>query len=150
MPRRPRLIVLLVLAAAVTAAIVSVADGATSSSLESKIGAASGKEGEIRSGIHADSHQIAGFQGNIDDLQTRLSALESSLAVEQSLLDGIRSQLSVARTRLAALQVQLRHDRKVLVAQVIAAYESPPPDIATTSIGEKTNVKACACPTPIP
>jgi len=131
MPRRPRLIVLLVLAAAVTAAIVSVADGATSSSLESKIGAASGKEGEIRSGIHADSHQIAGFQGNIDDLQTRLSALESSLAVEQSLLDGIRSQLSVARTRLAALQVQLRHDRKVLVAQVIAAYESPPPDIAT-------------------
>jgi len=131
MPRRPHLVVLLALAATSAAALVSVAYGASAGSLESKIGAAGSKEGEIRSGIHADSRQIDGFQGNIDDLQTRLSALESSLQVEQGLLDSIRSQLSVARTRLAALQVQLRHDRKVLVAQVIAAYESPPPDIAT-------------------
>ncbi|HTZ87733.1 MAG TPA: hypothetical protein VMB05_13785 [Solirubrobacteraceae bacterium] len=130
MLKRPHLIIL-ALAVAVAAALVSVAYGASAGSLESKIGAAGSKEGEIRSGIHADSHRITGFQGNIDDLQTRLSALESSLAVEQSLLDGIRSQLSVARTRLAALQVQLAHDRRVLVAQVIAAYESPPPDIAT-------------------
>lgn len=131
MPRRPHLIALLALALAAGAALVSVAYGASAGSLEGKIGAAGSKEGEIRSGIHADSHAIAGFQGNIDDLQTRLSALESSLQTEQSLLDGIRSQLSVARTRLAALRVQLAHDRKVLVAQVIAAYESPPPDIAT-------------------
>jgi peptidoglycan hydrolase CwlO-like protein len=133
MPRRAHLIVVLVfvLAAAATAALGSVADGSTPGALEGKIGAAQEKEGEIRSGIHHDSHQIAGFQGNIEDLQTRLSALESSLEVEQNLLDGIRSQLSVARTRLAALRVQLAHDRKVLVAQVVAAYESPPPDIAT-------------------
>ena len=39
--------------------------------------------------------------------------------------------MGAARTRLAALQVQLVHDRKVLVAQVVAAYEAPPPDIAT-------------------
>ncbi|MFI4990667.1 MAG: hypothetical protein ACHQHO_07100 [Solirubrobacterales bacterium] len=119
------------LAAAVTAALGSVADGSTPGALESKIGAAQSKEGEVRSGIHADSHQIAGFQGNIDDLQTRLSALESSLAAERSLLESIRSQLSVARTRLAALRVQLAHDRRILVAQLVASYESPPPDIAT-------------------
>jgi len=123
--------VALLLAAATTATLGSVADGSTPGALEGKIGAAQSKEGEVRSGIHADSHQIAGFQGNIDDLQTRLSALESSLAAERSLLDSIRSQLSVARTRLAALQVQLGHDRRILVAQLVAAYESPPPDIAT-------------------
>ena len=120
-----------VLSAAATAALGSVADGSTPGALESKIGTAQSKEGQVRSGIHADSHQIAGFQGNIDDLQTRLSALESSLAAERSLLESIRSQLSVARTRLAALQVQLAHDRRILVAQLVASYESPPPDIAT-------------------
>jgi peptidoglycan hydrolase CwlO-like protein len=131
MAKHTRPILALLLAAAVTTAIVSVAAGSTPGALEGKIGATQSKEGEVRAGIHADSHQIAGFQGNIDDLQSRLDALESSLEVEQNLLDGIRSQLSVARTRLAALKVQLAHDRKVLVAQVVAAYESPPPDIAT-------------------
>jgi peptidoglycan hydrolase CwlO-like protein len=121
----------LVLAAGVTVALGSVASGSTPGALEGKIGAAQGKEGEVRSGIHADEHQIAGFQGNIDDLQTRLQALESSLAAERSLLESIRSQLSVARTRLAALTVQLAHDRRILVAQLVASYEAPPPDIAT-------------------
>jgi peptidoglycan hydrolase CwlO-like protein len=128
---RGSIVVVLALAAGATVALGSVASGSTPGALEGKIGAAQSKEGQVRSGINADEHQIAGFQGNIDDLQTRLSALESSLEVEQRLLDSIRSQLSVARTRLAALQVQLAHDRRILVAQVVAAYESPPPDIAT-------------------
>ena len=105
--------------------------GATSHSLESRIAASQAREGELRSGVGADTHQIEGFQGNIDDLQTRLSALESSLSVERNVLSSLRSQLGAARTRLASLQVQLAQDRKVLVAQVVASYESPPPDIAT-------------------
>ncbi|HWG08059.1 MAG TPA: hypothetical protein VN672_03525 [Solirubrobacteraceae bacterium] len=121
----------LVLAAGATLGSVVVASGASSGALEEKIAASRAKEGQVRAGIGADTHQIAGFQGNIADLQERLSALESSLAVERSLLESIRSQLSVARTRLAALQVQLDHDRRILVAQVVAAYEAPPPDIAT-------------------
>jgi peptidoglycan hydrolase CwlO-like protein len=128
---RASILAVIALASGTVIALGSVASGSTPGALEGKIGAAQSKEGEVRSGISADEHQIAGFQGNIDDLQARLSALESSLQVERSLLDSIRSQLSVARTRLAALRVQLAHDRRILVAQVIAAYESPPPDIAT-------------------
>ncbi len=105
--------------------------GSTPGALEGKISATGAREGEVRSGIHADTRQIDGFEGSIEDLQARLSALESSLTIERNLLASIRSQLSVARTRLAALQVQLAHDRKVLVAQVVASYEAPPPDIAT-------------------
>jgi peptidoglycan hydrolase CwlO-like protein len=121
----------LVIVGAASFAIGSAASGSTPGALEGKISAAQAREGEVRSGIRADSHQISGFEGSIEDLQTRLTALESSLTVERNLLSSIRSQLSVARTRLAALQVQLVHDRKVLVAQVVASYEAPPPDIAT-------------------
>jgi peptidoglycan hydrolase CwlO-like protein len=121
----------LAIAAGAGVVVGSAASGSTPGALEGKISAAHAREGEVRSGIHADSQQIAGFEGRIEDLQTRLTALESSLAIERNLLESIRSQLSVARTRLAALQVQLAHDRKVLVAQVIAAYVAPPPDIAT-------------------
>jgi peptidoglycan hydrolase CwlO-like protein len=135
MPGRLRtpLLVVLALALAALAMLGSAlaASGESSGALEERIASSQAREGEVRAGIGADSHQIAGFEGSIGNLQRRLSALETSLSVERNLLDGIRAQLSVARTQLAALQVQLGHDRKVLVAQVIASYESPPPDIAT-------------------
>ncbi len=122
-------------AVAALAALAAVAGqsavGSTSHSLESRIAASQAREGELRSGVSADTHQIEGFQGSIDDLQMRLNALESSLSVERNVLSSLRSQLSAARTRLGSLQVQLARDRQVLVAQVVASYESPPPDIAT-------------------
>ena len=108
-----------------------VAAGSTSGALEGRIAASQARAGELHAGIGADTNQIEGFQGSIDDLQTRLNALESSLSVERSLLASLRSQLRAARTRLASLPVQLGRDRRVLVAQLIASYESPPPDIAT-------------------
>lgn len=105
--------------------------GQSQGSLESGISSSTAKEGSLSEAIKADSHQIDGFQGSIDDLQGRLSALESSLAIEREVLNRLRSQLGTARTHLASLVVQLAHDRKVLVAQVVAAYESPPPSIVT-------------------
>lgn len=123
------------LAVAVLVALAVIAGpaaiGSTSHSLESRIAASRAREGQLHSGLSADRRRIEGFQGNIDDLQTRLSALESSLSVERRVLSSLRSQLRAARARLQALQVQLARDRQVLVAQVVAAYESPPPDIAT-------------------
>jgi peptidoglycan hydrolase CwlO-like protein len=126
-----------ILAAAVAAAVaagalvVPGAVGSTSGSLEDRIAASRAREGELRSGVGADTHRIEGFQGSIDDLRTRLSALESSLSVERGVLSSLRAQLRAARARLGSLQIQLARDRRVLVAQVVASYESPPPDIAT-------------------
>lgn len=105
--------------------------GQSQGELEHGISAANSRDGELNAGIAADSHAIAGFQGSIDDLQARLSALETSLAYEQGLLSRLKSQLRSARTHLSALVVALAHDRQVLVAQVVAAYESPPPSIVT-------------------
>jgi peptidoglycan hydrolase CwlO-like protein len=136
-PRRPipaRLVALAAVAAAAAlgaAVLGPVAAGSSSGSLESRIAASEAREGELHAGIGADRNQIAGFQGSIDDLQTRLDALETSLDTERDLLASLRSQLHGARARLASLQVQLGQDRHVLVAQLIASYESPPPDIVT-------------------
>jgi hypothetical protein len=125
---RYALALLVLLATAVaTPALAGQSQGA----LESGISASSAREGMVNAGIRADSQKIAGFQGSISDLKARLSALESSLATERRLLDHLRSQLKAARLRLASLVTQLAHDRKVLIAQVVAAYESPPPSIVT-------------------
>lgn len=99
--------------------------------LEGSISATSAKEGQVGAGITADNRKIDSFQGSIDDLKGRLDALESSLRVERELLNRLKGQLGAARSRLAQLQVRLAQDKKVLVAQVVAAYESPPPSIVT-------------------
>jgi len=109
----------------------TVAGGVASGSLEGRLNSARAREGQLSAGIAADSRQIHGFGGRIEDLRARLHALELSLGVERAFLASLRAQLASARERLAALKVSLARDRQVLIAQVVAAYESPPPDIAT-------------------
>jgi peptidoglycan hydrolase CwlO-like protein len=124
------LLLLLTTIAAATLAVPG-AGASSSASLENRIAASQSRTNELSSGIQADSHQINGFQGSINDLQTRLSALEGSLAIEQGQLAKLKSQLKTAQTQMAALQLQLARDKQVLVAQVVATYESPPPSIVT-------------------
>ncbi len=122
---------LTVLALLPAAAAAPALAGQSQGSLESSIGSSTAKASSLSAEIQADSGKIDGFQGSIDDLQGRLSALESSLAIEHELLDRLQSRLKTARSHLRSLQVQLAHDRQVLVAQVIAAYEAPPPSVVT-------------------
>jgi uncharacterized coiled-coil protein SlyX len=105
--------------------------GQSQNSLESSISSSKAKESALSAEVQADSKEIDGFQGSIDDLKARLDALETTLGIEKGLLDRLEAQLASARSHLATLQVQLAKDRKVLVAQVIAAYEDPPPSIVT-------------------
>jgi peptidoglycan hydrolase CwlO-like protein len=115
----------------VAAFAVGSAGASSTGSLEGRIAHSQSRANELHTGISADEHQIDGFQGNINDLQGRLSALESSLAQERGQLARLKSELQTARTQMAALQVRLAHDKQVLVAQVVASYEAPPPSIAT-------------------
>ncbi|HEU0249622.1 MAG TPA: hypothetical protein VFR48_02755, partial [Solirubrobacteraceae bacterium] len=72
--------------------------GQSQGELERGISSASSHESELKAGITADSSKIDGFQGSINDLHARLSALETSLAYEQGLLNRLRSQLHGARS----------------------------------------------------
>ncbi len=105
--------------------------GQSQGALESGISASMEREGALNSGIQSDTSKIDSFQGSIDDLKARLDALETSLHIERELLDRVKAQLSTARAHLATLVAELAQDRKTLVAQVVAAYESPPPSIVT-------------------
>src|SRR6266513_328621 len=128
---RPRALALGAVLAAALAATVAGGVASGSGSLEGRVASARAREGQLSAGIAADSRQIQGFGGRIEDLRARLQALELSLGVERAFLGSLRAQLASARERLAALKVSLARDRQVLIAQVVAAYESPPPDIAT-------------------
>src|SRR5665213_494135 len=77
----------LTIAVAGAAAAGPIAAGSTSGSLEGRIAASQAREGELHAGIGADTLQSEGLQGSIEDLQTRLDTLESSLDVERNLLD---------------------------------------------------------------
>jgi chromosome segregation ATPase len=131
LPFAPTAIALAAIVAATAAVVTGSAGASSSGSLEGRIAAEQSRAGELHAGISSDNHQIAGFQGDINDLQARLGALESSLTREQSQLARLKGELQAARTQMAALQVQLAHDKQVLVAQVVASYEAPPPSIAS-------------------
>src|SRR5437867_3400783 len=90
--RRPRALALgAVLAAVLTA---TVAAGVASGSLEGRISSARTRAGQLSAGIAADSRQIQGFGGRIEDLRARLHALELSLGVERAFLGSLRAQLA--------------------------------------------------------
>jgi hypothetical protein len=125
-----RLAGLLVLLAAALSAGPALA-GQSQGALESGIASSMERESSLSSRIQNDTSTIDSFQGSIDNLKARLDALERSLRIERELLDRVKGQLSAARTHLAALVNELAQDRKVLIAQVVAAYESPPPSIVT-------------------
>jgi hypothetical protein len=103
--------------------------GSSSADLAGSIAAGQDRAAQLQSSIRADSSKIQGFQGTIGSLQTRLIAIEHSVAVQEGLLSSVRSQLTAARTRLVALRAQFAHDRQVLAAELLAEYESPPPNV---------------------
>ena len=81
----------------------------------------------LRSRIQAADSQIQGYEGSIASLQARLAAVNRSVAVQEALLGRVRTALSAARAELAALEARYAYGRRVLAAQLLADYETPPP-----------------------
>lgn len=126
--RRFILLSLLIAAAALIPAAQSAGD------LSSRIAAGKQHAAALGATIHSESGRIQGFEGTIGALQTRLTAIEGSVAVQEGLLTTVREQLTHARTRLAVLQVQYARDRRVLAAELLAEYESPPPTLVNVVV----------------
>jgi peptidoglycan hydrolase CwlO-like protein len=128
MPRRLRpLLALLLLAACAAAPALAASPG----SVQNRLNSTKARERSLRSRIHSDSQRIAGYQGRIDDLRARQAELQQSLDEERAQLEQIQTQLRTGRARLATLRYQLARDKRVLAAQLVAQYESPPPDLVS-------------------
>jgi peptidoglycan hydrolase CwlO-like protein len=127
MPPRVRLLIVVLVLAACAGGTAF----ASSGSLQNRLSNTKAHERSLRSGIHSDSQRIAGYQGRIDDLRARQAALQQSLNEERAQLEQIQTELRTGRARLATLRYQLARDKRVLAAQLVAQYESPPPDIVS-------------------
>lgn len=112
-------------------AAVPAAAGPSPQQLQDRIAGIQRHEGGLRSSIQSDTTNLRQLRGPIDDLLVRLHGLEASLAIERRQLDDLQAQLRTARAKLAFLQAQLRRDYAALRVQLVADYESPPPDWVT-------------------
>ena len=102
--------------------------------LSSKYKAGQQQASQLRSEISAQSQKIEGYQGTIDNLQARLSAIENALGVQERLLTNVTFQLTAARKRLTGLKASEARDQQTLAAQLRADYESPPPNLVSVVV----------------
>jgi hypothetical protein len=124
-------------AAAATGAAGTAAAGPSPQQLQNRISGLQRHEGGLRSSIQSDTASLRRLQGPIEDLLSRLDALETSLAIERRQLDELQGQLRAARARLLLLQSRLARDRAALRAQLVADYESSPPDLVTVVLDSR-------------
>jgi peptidoglycan hydrolase CwlO-like protein len=105
-----------------------------SANLTSKYQAGQQRAKALRSVISAQSDQIQGFQGTVDNLQARLNAIEDALGVQERLLSNVSLQLTAVRKRLTGLKATEATDQAALAAQLRADYESPLPNIVSVVV----------------
>ena len=103
--------------------------GVSRGDLASRYSAGQHRANGLKSAIHADSTKIQGFEGTISSLQTRLTAVQQSLDIQEQQLEQVTVALSGAQRRLVQLQRQLASDRRILSSQLVADYESPTPNL---------------------
>jgi peptidoglycan hydrolase CwlO-like protein len=118
--------------------VVAVAASASRGDLAGRYAENQQHASQLRSSIDDDSTAIQRYEGSISALQARLAVVQSALDVQERLLSQVRSELTRARARAAELEVQYARDRRLLAQQLVADYETPPPnlvDVVLTSDG---------------
>jgi peptidoglycan hydrolase CwlO-like protein len=85
----------------------------------------------VRQRIQADDNAIERIEGRVSVLASRQSTLQNTVDFEDGQLAGLRTKLSSTQLRLKALRESLGLDYQALAAELLAQYESPPPDLTT-------------------
>jgi peptidoglycan hydrolase CwlO-like protein len=99
--------------------------------LQQRINQAGNREQNLQAGIARDARAAASFNGRVADLQARLNAIQTSLDFERNQLAQTQTHLRSDRAHLTELKLKLGTDEDVLRKQLVAAYETPPPDVTT-------------------
>jgi peptidoglycan hydrolase CwlO-like protein len=122
----------------VAAAVVAVGASASRGNLVGRYAEHQQQASQLQSGIHSDSTEIQKYEGSISAVQARLTRVQHRLDVDEGLLAEVRAELTDARDRVADLRVRYARDRRLLAQQLVANYETPPPnlfDVVITSNG---------------
>src|SRR5207248_1994124 len=97
--------------------------------LASRYSAGQQRANRLQSTIQAENNRIRGYEGTLANLQARLEAIQRSVLIQEQLLRTVRSQVVTARLHLHELERQYIRDQRVLAAELLADYESPPPTV---------------------
>jgi peptidoglycan hydrolase CwlO-like protein len=122
----------------VAVAVVAVGASASRGNLASRYFEHQRRASQLQSAIRSESTEIQGYQGSISAVQARLTRVQHRLDVDEGLLAEVRTELTDARDRVAELRVRYARDRRLLAQQLVANYETPPPnliDVVVTSSG---------------
>ncbi len=108
-----------------------VARAATPGALQQKIGAGESRISALSNAVGIADDRLRQLDSSIAQLQTEVARIQSNLDVQRAALARLRSQLNAATIKLAQLQAQERTAERVLSQQLVASYESAPPDIVS-------------------
>jgi len=133
----PRAAVLAVVLAAAGFVGVQSSGAADPGALSDKIDQSKAKEDAIRAQAEADQEKIGSFQGRIDELRGHLDAIQTDLDGKSAELDSLQSRLRTARSRLVKLRASVKRDQQILADQLVAVYESSPPDVVHVVVNAK-------------
>jgi hypothetical protein len=106
----------------------------SSADLISRYQAGQQRASQLRSRVQSETDRIQGFEGSISALETRLTAIQRSVNVEQQLLDTVSAALAQARGRLSDLRAAYTSDQQALAAELRAEYETPAPTIVNVVV----------------
>jgi peptidoglycan hydrolase CwlO-like protein len=126
-------VVLLVSAAALVwlGALSPAARAAASGNLVQQISAGQNRVSALSGAVGADNRRLRELDAGISGLQSKIARFQSDLAAKRAELPQLRQELNASRLRLASLKTYERRAMHVLSQQLVASYETDPPNIVT-------------------
>ncbi|MGH2884778.1 MAG: murein hydrolase activator EnvC family protein [Solirubrobacteraceae bacterium] len=102
--------------------------------LKQRITAGQGRVSSLSGTVRAASGRVGQLDANISALASRLSRIQADIDAKNRQLDKLRVELAAAQTRLGQLETFEAHAERVLGQQLVASYETDPPNIVSVVI----------------
>ena len=117
------------IAGLVAVAVVLYGSGTSAGNLAGRFATGQQRANRLLQAIQADSKLIQGYEGRIGNLEARLAVIQGTVDTQERLLGYANAEVTAARDRLQSLDAQYARGRRVLAAELVAAYESPQPTL---------------------
>jgi peptidoglycan hydrolase CwlO-like protein len=132
--RRFRVTVVLVLTVALLlwpSARSPAARAAGAGTLAHQISAGQNRVSTLSGAVGADNGRLRELDAGISGLQSKIARIQSDLDAKRAELLQLRRELNAARVRLAGLKTYERGAMYVLGQQLVASYETDPPNLVS-------------------
>jgi peptidoglycan hydrolase CwlO-like protein len=107
------------------------ARAAPAAGLVQQLSAGQNRVSALSGAVRADNRRLRQLDAGISGVQSRIARFQSDLDAKRAALLQLRQELNAARVRLASLKTYQRRAMHVLSQQLVATYETDPPNIVT-------------------